>query len=115
METWLIVLITVGSGLALFIAILWYKTKEEKKRQASMLVNQTTMGIHVVGNQSTPYNPYHQQQYPIQNYNQPQVIPHQGQPVFINTPIPSTANQGAFNMRNPGPNLSTKVFHGPVI
>lgn len=115
METWLIVLITVGSGLALFIAIFYYKIKTEKKRQASMFVSQTTMGIHVVGNQSTPYNPYHQQQQPIQTYNQPQVIPHQGQTIFINTPIPSTANQGAFNMRNPGPNLSTKVFLNPAI
>lgn len=126
MDTWLIVLITVGSGLALFIAILYYKTKQEKKRQERMTVNQTTMGVHVVTNNSSPYNPNFPQQ-PNQNYyNQPQMMmpqpqmmpqlqPQQGQLYIVNTSIPSTANQGAFTQLNSGRQMTNKVIFGPII
>lgn len=123
MEAWLIVLITVGCGLALFAGIFFYKTKQEKLRQANLAVNQTTTGVHVVANQSTPYNPYLQQQ-PNQIYYQPQMNPQQGQTYLVNTSIPSTANQGAFNARhpqqpviinyNPSSNLVTKTFINPA-
>ena len=124
MDTWLIVLLTVGSGLALFIALLYYKTKQEKKRQARMTVNQTSMGVHVVTNNSSPYNPNFAQQ-PNQNYyNQPQGMmpqpqvmmpPQQGQLYIVNTSIPSTANQGLFNARNPSAHMVSKVYLNPAI
>jgi hypothetical protein len=65
MEPWAIVLITVGSGLALFIIIFCIKQKKERKRKTMRSDNRTQIVLTPVNNQN---------QQPVQNslpYQQP--------------------------------------------
>lgn len=87
MDAWLIVLITISSGLALFAVIFAIKNKREKKMNENYQNRATT--VHVVSNQP----PYPQQMPPQYGFNQ--------QPAFAHPPIPSTANQGILNPQNP--------------
>jgi hypothetical protein len=89
METWLIVFITVGSGLALFIAIFIYKNKKEQRRNEAFANNQR---VTIVGGQQQPQNFYPQ---------------HQGQVSYVTNAIPSTANTGIINHQNP------QVYYNP--
>lgn len=91
MEAWLIVLITISSGIALFAAIFALKNRSEK-RKAQIYENRATT-VQVIQSQPPsngppPYNPGF--------IHQPQ-----GQAVFVHPPIPSTSNQGLVNPRNP--------------
>lgn len=111
MDAWLIVLITISSGIALFAIIFALKNRSEKKR-AQMNENRMTT-VHVVQSQ-----PYPQQQ--MQNVPPPYSPgfiqqSHQGQTFVIHPPIPSTANQGLVNPRNPQDYRSNMSNHGRFI
>lgn len=106
MEAWLIVLITVGSGIALFITIFILKTKKEQKRNERIAQQQATMANAIAQQAALPqnsqFNNYQpntmlpQQPPPYNNIYQPGTVQPQ-QVVYINPNIPSTANQGIIN------------------
>lgn len=119
MEAWLIVLITIGSGLALFIALFILKNKSEQRKEA-MRANQTVTNVQAA---SVPYPlqqlPPNYYQQPPPNYYQTNVPPQQqqqqGQIVVVHGSIPSTANQGVINVRDPNSYYNTSsAVHNPM-
>jgi hypothetical protein len=109
MDAWLIVLITISSGIALFAIIFTIKTKNEKKRA------QNIASVQVIQNQQT-YPQQQMQNIPPPPYN-PGFIqqPQQGQSFYVHPPIPSTSNQGIFNPKDPqayyNPNMPGVQVH----
>lgn len=102
MEAWVIVLITISSGIALFAIIFTIKKKWDQKREASFQSRTTVIQV------SQP--PYPQQ--PPYNFGQNHPFPQQSHQAFSHPPIPSTTNQGIFNHQNPhahNPNTSNFI------
>lgn len=94
METWLIILITVSSGLALFVFLFYLKTKKEKRKQNTRLHQPVVMitNSHQVPNTNhssminygTPPTMYQNPVYPLQGQ---QIHPNR-LPMQQNQPIP---------------------------
>lgn len=98
MDAWLIILITISSGIALFAAIFAIKNRSEKKKAQSFENRATSVQViqsqppypqQQASNVPPPYNPGFIQQ------------PQQNQAFYVQPPIPSTSNQGIFNHRDP--------------
>lgn len=94
MDAWLIVLITLCSGIALFAAIFALKNRNQKRNALRYQNSVALANVQVV---QSPQQ-YPQQVPPPYNIGFIQQNPPQ---VHYHPPIPSTSNQGIYNPQNP--------------